>query len=245
MPRLLAVASLVIVALTARAQPQADLPTRYAERGKQVLADDFAGPALAPEWKPLKGKWEVAGGAVKGTEKAEDQHAAVIRRDVVARDLVVQFSFRFDGGKSTALSFNDKKGHVCRVGITPAGFSVARDKPTRNSEEKQVQLDRQPVAVAPGEWHTMVVEIVGKTMVATLDGKTVAFGSHDAIDGEKTNIGFPVSGDGVSLKAVRVWEAAAPADADAAMRKLESDRGPRQAPKPAPKGAPKASKPAK
>jgi hypothetical protein len=46
-------------------------------------------------------------------------------------------------------------------------------------------------------------------MTASLDGKQIIAGSNDDIDVEKTSLGFPTTGDGVSIKEVRVWEAIA------------------------------------
>jgi len=148
----------------------------------------------------------------------------VVRYDLKGHDLIVQFSFRFDGGKATALSINNTKGHVCRVRITPALIAVQKDKPKQDSEEKQAVLDTQKVEIKPGEWHTMIVEVLGKQMVASLDGQSVIFGSNDGVDVEKTNFGFPVSGDGVSFKEVRVWEGLPPKDPEAAQKKLDDLR---------------------
>jgi hypothetical protein len=211
----------------APAKPADDLPPLLAERGKPLLTQDFAGSSLPEDWKVAKGDWHVADGALKGIEKAEDNHAAVVRHELKTHDLIAQFAFRFDGAKSLAFSINNSNGHVCRVQITPAFFAVQKDKPNAKSDEKPVVLDREKVEIKPGEWHTMLVEVSGKDIVAALDGKLVAFGSNDAIDVDKTAITFPTAGDGASIKQVRIWEATAPKDHDAAWKKLE-ERHPKQ-----------------
>src|SRR4051812_28909960 len=104
-----------------------DQPTLMCERGKSLLSEDFSGSTLPAEWKVAKGKWAVAEDVLKGTEVATDMHAAVVRRDLKAHDLVAQFSFKLDGGKSTAFSLNNAKGHVCRVTINANGFAIAKD----------------------------------------------------------------------------------------------------------------------
>src|ERR1019366_6860037 len=101
---------------------------------------------------------------------------------------------------------------------------VTRDKPNEKSAEKAAVLDTQILDLKPGEWHTALIEVGGKTIVATIDGKVVAFGSHDAIDVDKTVFAFPVIGEGISLKAIHVWDATPPADPAAALKKLESQR---------------------
>jgi hypothetical protein len=203
------------------AKPADDLHPLFAEKGKAVLTEDFAGSTMGEEWKVAKGDWHVADGVLKGVEKAEDNHPAVVRHEIASHDLIAEFTFRFDAGKSTAFSLNNSKGHVCRVQITPAFMSVQKDKPNAKSDEKPAVLDKQAVEIKPGEWHTVLVEVCGKDMVASLDGKVVAFGSNDAVDVDKTSVAFPVAGDGVSFKQVRIWEATAPKDRDAAWKKLE------------------------
>jgi len=193
----------------------------FCEKGKELLSEDFSSPTLAKEWRAAKGKWEVKDGAVRGDEIAADKHAAVIRRDLPTHNLIAEFSFRFDGGKQLGFSLNDKKGHVCRAKISPTQLQLNKDVP-HDSKEKPPVLDTQKLDLKPGEWHTAVIEVGGNTMVASIDGKVVAFGTHEGIDVDKSNFGFPISGAGVSIKALHVWEAKLPVDPAAAMKKLEA-----------------------
>ncbi|MCA9267372.1 MAG: hypothetical protein KDA41_02830, partial [Planctomycetales bacterium] len=78
--------------------------------------------------------------------------------------------------------------------------------------DEAVQLQKVDVAVAEGQWHTLVIELSGPELLARLDGKQVAYGTHAAIDVAKTNIGLTVGGQSVSFKNLRVWEATAKAD---------------------------------
>ena len=104
---------------------------------------------------------------------------------------------------------------------------MQKDKPNAKSDEKSAVLDREKVEIKPGEWHIVLIEVAGKDLVASLDGKVVAFGSNDAVDVDKTAVTFPVVGDGASIKQVRIWEAAPPKDREAAWKKLE-ERHPKQ-----------------
>jgi hypothetical protein len=104
-----------------------------------------------------------------------------------------------------SLSMNAEKGHVCRVRITDAGFTVQRDK-DKEKNDKPMVLDQSNVKIAPKEWHTMVVEMAGKDMLARLDGKEVAFGSNDGLTKTKHSVGFTVQGESVLFKNLRVYE---------------------------------------
>jgi hypothetical protein len=175
-------------------------------RGKLVFSDALDGP-LAGGWKTAKGKWELADGAIRGSELPADHHGAVTRHALAFRDAVIQYSFKLDGAKSTTLSLNDAKGHVCRVVITPALLSVRKDDHDHDGPDKAAVLQTRKLAVEPGRWHTLLVEIRGPEMLARLDDETVACGSADGINVDKANLGLTVAGASASFKDLRVWEA--------------------------------------
>lgn len=187
----------------------ADVPepkTVMTERAKLLFSDDLTRQP-GQEWKIGKGKWEISDGVLKGTELKEEKHGAVMRHAVKFENAVVQFSFKLDSVRSISLTINDATGHVGRVAITPRGFSVRKDKHDKKSPDQAALLDEKKIALKPGEWHTMVVEMQGKEMSATLDGKMTAFGAHDSFTVEKANVGLAVGGDSVSFKNLRVWQA--------------------------------------
>jgi hypothetical protein len=177
------------------------------EKRKLVFSDDFPGNALDKGWTTPKGTWTVEDGMLKGVEKAEDHHAAVVRHELKIHNLIAEFSFRFDGGKTLAFSLNNQKGHVCRVAITPTMISLAKDKPNPNSPEKGEAIAKEKTDLKSGEWHTMLVTVCGKHMAVSLDGKHLAGGENEGVDVEKTSFGFPVLGDGASIKQVKIWDA--------------------------------------
>ena len=177
------------------------------EKGKVLLSEDFPGSALDKAWLTPKGTWTVEDGVLKGVEKAEDHHPAVVRHTLMAHNLIGEFSFRFDGGKALGFSLNNQKGHVCRVTITPMLITLQKDKPNEKSTEKGEVIAKEKVNLQSGEWHAMVVTVCGKDMSVVLDGKDLASGSNDAVDADKTSLGFPIAGAGASIKQVRIWEA--------------------------------------
>lgn len=204
----------------------ADVPepkTVMTERGKLILSEDFTAP-LGKEWKTAKGKWEVADGAVKGSEVKADMHGAVARHALPYQNVIIQYTFRLDGARQTTLSINDDKGHCCRVLINANGFAVQKDSHDKNVTDKAMVLDRREQAIKPGAWHTIVVEIQGKELLARLDGDAVAFGGSDAIDVKKANFGLTVAGESASFKNLRVWEARPNPTWEATKTKLLAER---------------------
>lgn len=175
--------------------------------GKVILDEPLTG-AFGKEWKVGKGKWEASDGAVRGAELKDDMHGAVARRQLEMKDVVIAYSFKLDGAKVTTLSLNGAKGHISRVRVTPTGVTVQKDdQDGKDGPDKPAVLDAATVDIKPGEWHTLVVELRGTDILATLDGKHTAFGTHDAIGAAKTNLGLTVAGETASFKGLKVYEA--------------------------------------
>lgn len=207
-----------VSAQDAKPEPRKDLTTNLCIRGGQIFADDFSGTDLPAGWKVSKGKWTVADGVLKGAELAADDHSAVLKRAFPFRNLVLQVSFKFDGAKKTAVSM-DGKSHVCRVHLNAKGFSLQRDV-AKDSGEKATVLGKGAIELKPGEWHTLLIEVQGKEMLAQIDDKVFAFGEHEGIDVEKASIGLPTGGESMIFDDIRAWEAQPNPDWPAAKAKL-------------------------
>ncbi|MBI5774054.1 MAG: hypothetical protein HZA89_09970 [Verrucomicrobia bacterium] len=183
-----------------------------AAKGAAKKADKSA-PKAAPApwttgWRLRPGKWEFADGAMKGTELKEDAHGAVARFPFKFKEAVIQYDVRLDGCKQTTFSVNDAKDHVCRVLINKDGFKAQKDDNDHAGPDKAKVFNNVALPLAPGTWHTVLIEIKGGEMVATMDGKS-SVGTDPLIATDKANFGFTVSGDGASFRNLRVWEATA------------------------------------
>ncbi len=201
-------AGLVLALPLAAAEPTTPA-TQMNSIGKLSLSDDLSA-AFGKEWKAAKGKWEVVDGGMRGAELPADMHGAVSRRNVEMKDAVIAFSFKLDGAKQISLSLNGAKGHVCRVILRSNGMIVQKDdQDGKGGPDKGEALGKVDLDIKPGVWHTVVVELRGADILATLDGKETAFGTHAAINQPKTNLGFTVAGESASFKDLRVWESTA------------------------------------
>lgn len=200
-------AAAVSFGVTALAADVSNEPkTLLAERGSLLFSDDL-NAAPSKEWHVAKGKWEAVDGAWQGQEVPADMHPAVIRHALKVQNAIFQYSFKLDGAKQTALSINDEKEHLCRVMIRPDGFIVQKDSHDHGVSDKAVVFKNVSTPIKAGEWHTLVVEILGQEMLARIDGDKVGFGAHELIGTEKANFGLVISGQMASFKNLRVWEA--------------------------------------
>ena len=209
--RLLAILSLPLLA-THAAEPGPK--TLLGERGKLLLSDDLTAAPDGKTWRAAKGQWDVADGALRGAEKPEDMHGAVTRHALAFENAIIQYDVKLDGCKVTTLSINDDKDHMCRVLLNPTGFIVQRDDHDHDGPDKAVVFGKQTVALKAGEWQTVTLEIVGDTMLATVNGAHATFGSDALLGTKKANFGFTVSGQSASFRNLRVWEAAPNTDWD-------------------------------
>lgn len=203
---------LICVVAARAANDRADGPeTLMCQRGKLLFSDDFDNP-LGKAWRTAKGKWEVAGGVIQGSELKSDMHGAVTRHAMTLHDAVIQYSFKLDGARATTFSINDAKGHCCRVLINRAGFSVRKDDHDHDGPDRAVNLQTVKTPLQDGQWHTLVIELHGPELLARLDGNQVGYGSYEAIDVDKTNFGLTVGGESASFKNLRVWDATVKTD---------------------------------
>ena len=188
--------------------------TLLAQPDKLLAADALTKDATPLAWKSPKGKWERTAEGVKGEEVPADMHGAVSRIPQALGNFVAAFEFRLDGAKTISLSINDAKEHVARVMITPTTFKVQKDDHDHDGPDKAIVFLNQSVKFEPGTWHSIVLEMVGDTMVATLDGKTSAFGTNELFKSPKASPGFTVGGQSATFRHFAVWEAKAEPKAD-------------------------------
>ena len=194
---------LTIVGRGISAEPSADSNTKMVTIDKTVLEDSLI-KGFGDGWKTTKGKWDNVDGSIKGSEIKTDMHGAVSRHDASFNDGVVSFNFKLEGAKGISLSLNGTKGHICRVAIKPTGFSVVKDSQDKKAGDKAMVLASSDIVIKAGEWHSMVLELQGPNMLATLDGKTTILGTHLAVEKSKANLGFTVSGESASFRDLKV-----------------------------------------
>ncbi len=216
--RIIAVCLALFMAVSVRAEetPATTATTVMTVRGKLLHGEDF-NKEFAKEWKVAKGKWEIADGALQGSEVKEDMHAAAFRHAVSTENVVIEYQFKLDGATQTSLSLNSKKGHLSRVGISPTSISLRKDSSDKNVADKAANLDTVKLTIKPGEWHSLVVEQLGGEMAVSLDGKLIGCGKHEGLAEPISNVGLTVAGESVSFRNLLI-SAATPNDNWAAER---------------------------
>jgi hypothetical protein len=202
--------SLRLLALLALVSPlcAAEAPaTLLAQPDKEIVGDVLTKDAKAADWKVAKGKWERTADGIRVEEIPADKHGAVSRVTQNLQDLVIAFEFRLDGAKSVSLSINATKDHMARVSITPTTLRVQKDDHDHEGPDKAVVFLTAAQSFEAGTWHRVVLEMVGDTMVATIDDKLSAFGRDPLFLTPKVNPGFTCSGQSATFRNFTLWSA--------------------------------------
>ena len=180
-----------------------------AEVGAVIFEDDLS--EIREGWSMGNGEWKNdEEGSLIGKELEADAHAATFRRNLPLENAVIQFSFKLDGVRATTFSIDNSTGHLCRLSINASGFTAQKDDndkdkgPDTGEKYKSIEMD-----LADGEWHTAMFEMVGKTVLAQIDGENneISIGAHEMFTGSTTKIGFTISGESAHFKGLRIWEA--------------------------------------
>ena len=200
-----------------------------AKKGALIFSDDFERTDLG-EWKEVIASFAVQNGTLRGWQTRDD-HGAVGRVHRPMKDVVVEFKFMLDGSTGFNAVFDDKghkgshAGHICRVAFAPTQVRLGDDKegvmrndifamrgdPARKAEMEKLLVGRRSavnLAVAPKQWHTVTIEIIGDLLRVTMDGKPAGDLRSPGIAHEtKGSLHFSVNGPGVLFDDVRIWEA--------------------------------------
>ncbi|MEI7729183.1 MAG: hypothetical protein WCO56_06410 [Verrucomicrobiota bacterium] len=182
----------------------ADQPL-LATPGKVIYENKLDAAPGAP-WKSAKGQWELANGVWRGAEKPEDNHGAVTRLPNQLADFVIEYEFKFEGGKSTSLTINATKDHMARIMITPKSVAIQKDDNDHDGPDKAVVFARFLADFAPGTWHKVRMEMVGDMMLGKVDD-LAAWGSSDLFKQARVAPGFTVGGQSVDFRNLVIREA--------------------------------------
>jgi hypothetical protein len=158
-------------------------------------------------------------------------HAAVHGLEIPTKDSVVEVKIRFEGATMIDVEFDDRAytgshyGHICRAQVRLNGVQIIDEKEgsmrndvyemskdqTKKEERAKLLVGRSvtyPMKLEAGKWYTFVVETVGDTMRATIDGQPAAILKSPGIGhATKSKIELGVAGKDGLFDDIKVWNA--------------------------------------
>ncbi len=180
-------------------------------KGPLLWEESFSQGAASKEWSRYKGNYVVEKDQLKVAEVAGDGHLPTMTRNFKESNVVIQFAFKFEGAKWIGVQLDDathdqRKEHVAQLTIQPDGFRIEKmtgfGPTTRNTV-----LDQRKVKFDPGTWHTIVWEIFGDEMVATVDDKEMALAKAEGMTLVRSRLQLVSSGEWAWYDEIKVWKA--------------------------------------
>lgn len=187
------------------------------------FVDRFERTTLGEQWQIAGGVYAVHDGYLTVGEREGNNHPAIVKIWKDFGDIVLKFSFRFDGSRGFSVVFNDPgeksvhSGHVVRLSFTPKSVTLTDDKtglmnlqwidkrkdPAFKDRIEAVRgktSRRFTANLEPGRWHAAVMEVTGDEMRVSVDGKLIgSFHSPGFAHPTKKSFHFSVSGRDLSL----------------------------------------------
>lgn len=208
MPRILfACFCLSVFTSNAFAEKNAEIVPNLLRVHSKVVTESFDGETLGEKFVAAKGEWKLADGVLVGKELATDNHAAVLHYQQPNRNSRIQFSFMLDGIEGFNLSFNHAKGHLFRLMFDSESLTIRTDKDKKDPSSKPIVLDKVKGEMPPGEWHTVLVEVLDDKVKVQLDNGMTAVGAHPSLAVEKPNYRFVMKGASLKIDDLKIWAA--------------------------------------
>src|ERR1051325_1857339 len=144
--------------------------TLMSELAKLVVREDFT-QAPARPWQVKEPLWETLEGAIKATHRTpfREHHGPLLVRPVSLKNVIVEVSFKLEGKARLTVHLNKESGHLCRAHVRSDAFYVIRRD---SGGDKGTRLDSRETPIAAGHWHTLILEVCGREMLASLDGRS-------------------------------------------------------------------------
>jgi hypothetical protein len=205
----------LLLVLCASPLVAADPEPVLGKKGRLLLEETFDGAALPKGWTGKTGGLSVADGVLHASMKSADGRLGLFNREVPMQDAAIRIDFKFAGARGINVSCNPspgelaKHGHLFSIMITPRMWNITEhnDKADRNSVSKALVSAME--RFESGKWYSLLVEMKGDEVVATVEGKKPLRASSKDFHVKKPGIEFRVSGrDGeeVLFDNLRVWE---------------------------------------
>jgi len=176
------------------------------KKGDLLWEEKWEGADLPKDWYKGKGNWLVESGTLKAAELPADAHHAYTSRKVTEANAVIQFSFKLDGAKWMG-GFFDGKEHVSALTLNGDSFAIKKMSgigPTSKSTE----IDSTKMKLNDGAWHTVVWEVYGDEMVATIDDQQMVLAKADGLSSDRSHLELNTGGGQWAVfKDVKVWKA--------------------------------------
>jgi hypothetical protein len=171
----------------------------------------------------------ISEGAMHVTKHAEADHGVAIFHDAAFQDGAVELKFKLSEGDDLGLDFVDRElktvhaGHLCMARVTLKNITLVdsktggmnleikerREKGDKSKELTELLKTKSKIFkldLSAADWHTMLINVEGDQMSASIDGKPVGdFKSEGIAHPTKRMITLAVN-KSANVDDVKVWK---------------------------------------
>jgi hypothetical protein len=192
------------------AKKPADAKVWMSVKGALQWEETFAGGVWSKDWSRYKGNYVIEKDQLKVAEVAGDGHLPTMTRSFKESNVIIQFAFKFEGAKWLGMQLDDavndaKKEHVAQLTIQPDGFRIEKMSGFAGTTKNTV-LDQKKMKFEPGSWHTMVWEIQGDEMVATVDDTEMLIAKAEGMNPVRSRVQLVSSGEWAWYDEIKIWK---------------------------------------
>jgi len=181
--------------------------TLMCERGESVLREDFDPATVSERWF-FRGAFALREGALVRTKLyAAEGNQRVFLKDASFHNVILQFTFRFEGETTDLRLVTGADGHynsIVQIHRSHFQVNTADDKAAGIVPS---HLGECAHRFEEGRWYTMTVEFFDDTLVAWTDPEHVVMGSHPLVDRTRSYLAFQFDRPSAAVDAVRIWTA--------------------------------------
>jgi hypothetical protein len=207
-----------------------EVNTLMANKGKLLFNDQCDTPRgkknskINNNWKVRAGlgKWDQKDGFHQSSWKKEMGHTPVMAFDGKFKNIIIEVTFRYNNmtepwhTQCFRIAMDNKSlytGHVLSAWANPnndfieTGFLLQHiSKKADKTIIDDILLDKQPLNVKVGVWHTAILEVVGNKALFHMDGN-LAYAESEKINVDKTLFNLTLGKTIHDVKSVKAWEA--------------------------------------
>jgi hypothetical protein len=206
-------------------------PTSWSEdfSDEAAFMSNWSSYGWLPDGKVVSGPenmrrwWQIHGGELRGQTFGK-LHPSGLTRKVSGTDVRLSLRFKLEEGGMAAVGFNgpnpilEANFHLAGVHIRPSSITAwdeenlhPKGSPEAEALKRQKKMNRkfipaakvEKVALALGVWHDLVIEMRGRTITTSIDGKQALTYVTNAGDAPKQTVQLAVGGG--SRDVVNSW----------------------------------------
>jgi len=197
-------------------------PTSWSEdfSDEAAFMSNWSSYGWLPDGKVVSGPenmrrwWQIHGGELRGQTFGK-LHPSGLTRKISGTDVRLSLRFKLEEGGMAAVGFNgpnpilEANFHLAGVHIRPSSITAwdeenlhPKGSPEAEALKRQKKMNRkfipaakvEKVALALGVWHDLLIEMRGRTITASIDGKQALNYVTNAGDAPKQTVQLSVGG---------------------------------------------------